>query len=536
LRVTNTGNITDTFDVLVAGNAWTTIAASQVGPLAAGVGAPLSVSVSVPVTALAGAKDTADITLTSQGNPSQSSTSVLTTTANTVYGVVLEPSAKTRSGDPDTQVAFTLRVTNTGNITDTFDVSVAGNAWTTLVVSQVGPLAPNSGADLGVIVSIPVTTPSGTIDVVQVTLTSQADFSKSFTSLLTTGCNIVRGLALKPPAMAQFAHPGAQVTCTLRVTNTGNITDTFDVLVAGNAWTTIAASRVGPLAAGVGAPLSVSVSVPVTALAGAKDTADITLTSQGNPSRSSTSVLTTTANTVYGVVLEPSAKTRSGDPDTQVAFTLRVTNTGNITDTFDVLVAGNAWTTIAATRVGPLAAGVGVPLSVSVSVPVTALAGAKDTADITLTSQGNPSQSSTSVLTTTVNTVHGLALEPSVMTQSSQPGTNVTYTLRFTNTGNMTETFTLDYTGNTWNVQLLPAISVTLTSGAGSNFIVRVTIPPTATGKRSDTVLVKVMGAGVSRASTLTTQVIFQIYLPLVTNYSVQSESRLQLKARLQRR
>jgi hypothetical protein len=322
-----------------------------------------------------------------------------------------------------------LRVTNTGNITDTFDVSVAGNAWTTLVVSQVGPLAPNSGADLGVIVSIPVTTPSGTIDVVQVTLTSQADFSKSFTSVLTTGCNVVRDLALEPLAMAQFADPGAQV-----------------------------------------------------------------------------------------------------------AYSLRVTNTGNITDTFDVSVAGNAWTTIAASRVGPLAAGVGAPLSVSVSVPVTALAGAKDTADITLTSQGNPSQSSTSVLTTTANTVHGLALEPSVMTQSSPPGTNVAYTLRFTNTGNMTEMFTLDYTGNTWNVQLLPVISVTLTSGAGSTFIARVTIPPTVTGKRSDTVLVKVMGAGVSRASTLTTQAIFQIYLPLVTNYSVQSESRLQLKARLQRR
>ena len=49
---------------------------------------------------------------------------------------------------------------------------------------------------------------------------------------------------------AVFHHPR---TYTLRITNTGNVADTFTIGVSGESWVTEAPSSVGPLAAGAGA-------------------------------------------------------------------------------------------------------------------------------------------------------------------------------------------------------------------------------------------------------------------------------------------
>ena len=102
-------------------------------------------------------------------------------------------------------------------------------------------------------------------------------------------------LTLTPPTAALSGNPGSTVTYTLRVTNTGNCADTFTVVVRGNAWTTNAPATVGPLAAGDGADLQVTVDIPATAANGDYDTATVTVTSQGDNTKSDSSTLTTTA-------------------------------------------------------------------------------------------------------------------------------------------------------------------------------------------------------------------------------------------------
>ena len=106
---------------------------------------------------------------------------------------------------------------------------------------------------------------------------------------------------LTPPAAAQIGDVGTTVTYTLRLTNTGDCADVLDVTVDA-LWPTDAPVTVGPLAAGEGRDIAITVAIPAGAGDGDQDVATVTFTSQGDSGVSATSVLTTTANVpVYRV-------------------------------------------------------------------------------------------------------------------------------------------------------------------------------------------------------------------------------------------
>ncbi|MBN1288420.1 MAG: DUF3494 domain-containing protein [Actinobacteria bacterium] len=109
----------------------------------------------------------------------------------------------------------------------------------------------------------------------------------------------VYGVAVVPATRARFGLPGAEVTYDLTVTNTGSVSDSVNVKVTGNAWPTSATTPVGPLAAGASSPVEVTVSIPAGAPEMAIDTANVTFYSAGDPSKSASSVLTTTASSKW---------------------------------------------------------------------------------------------------------------------------------------------------------------------------------------------------------------------------------------------
>jgi putative Ca2+/H+ antiporter (TMEM165/GDT1 family) len=209
------------------------------------------------------------------------------------------------------------------------------------------------------------------------------------------------GVALEPLVDAKSDDPGETVTYTLQITNTGAVSDTFDVVTSRHTWPTTAPSSVGPLAAGGGASVDVTVDIPPSAAGGATDTASIIVASQGDSSQVATVTLTTTASVVCGVTMGPVTGSRSGDPGVTVTHTLRMTNTGNITDVFDVSTSGNIWSTTVPPPVGALAAGASANVVVTVSIPATAMGGHTDVATITATSQGDDTKSATATLMTT---------------------------------------------------------------------------------------------------------------------------------------
>jgi len=400
LTVENTGDLEDTFDISVAG-AWTAVPSLTEITVPAGGTDTFTVTVSVPADALAGASDAATVTITSQADDTATDSSTLTTSANTVYGVTLTPATAADSGNPGTDVTYTLTVTNTGNISDDFTLATGATVWTTVIApTTITDLAPGATAEVTVTVSIPGTATGGDTDVADVTVTSTGDGTVTDSSELTTTASILAGVLLTPETAANAGYPGATVTYTLTVENTGNAEDTFDVVVD-SIWTSTPSVAEITLGAGATTTFDVAVTIPADALAGALDVATVSVTSQADDTVTDTAALTTTTNAVYGMAVTPATMSGQGMPGQGTLYLLTVHNTGNINDTYTITVDSD-WAAVP-DPVGTInvAAGSTAVLRVTVIIPLNAQDGASDTATVTLVSQGDNTVSDTSTLTTT---------------------------------------------------------------------------------------------------------------------------------------
>jgi len=208
------------------------------------------------------------------------------------------------------------------------------------------------------------------------------------------------GVVLTPETAAQSGNPGADVSYTLMVENTGDLEDTFDISVAG-AWTAVPSLTEITVPAGGTDTFTVTVSVPADALAGASDVATVSVASQADDTVTDTAALTTTTNAVYGMAVTPATMSGQGMPGQGTLYLLTVHNTGNINDTYTITVDSD-WAAVP-DPVGTInvAAGSTAVLRVTVIIPLNAQDGASDTATVTLVSQGDNTVSDTSTLTTT---------------------------------------------------------------------------------------------------------------------------------------
>jgi hypothetical protein len=106
------------------------------------------------------------------------------------YGVEITSPTAALTGTPGSVVTYTLIVTSTGNAADTFDLTLAGNNWPSVVTTPVGPLLPGKSVTVYATVSIPAGAADGDSDNLTVTATSQGDNTKTDTVALTTTAKI----------------------------------------------------------------------------------------------------------------------------------------------------------------------------------------------------------------------------------------------------------------------------------------------------------------------------------------------------------
>lgn len=202
------------------------------------------------------------------------------------------------------------------------------------------------------------------------------------------------------------AASAVTITATLSAASTGTVTVNYatssGTALAGTDY--VAATGTLTFTAG---STTAAFTVPILddALGEPDETIALTLSNPVNATLGSPNPATLTIldDDEYGLVLAPATDGKAGAPGTTVTYTLTLTNTGNLTDTYNVTISGAAFTTSAAPSVvGPLAANATATFMVSVQIPASATGGATDVATITGRSQGDNSRSATATLTTTV--------------------------------------------------------------------------------------------------------------------------------------
>ncbi len=404
LRLDNLG-LADAYTLTLTSGAWpaSLVTTSPISVPTVGA-ADILVRVAVPdILPAFSASDVFTLTAQSVHSPTIVQTATGTTNASISVGAAWGGDSA-RSGGPGETVTHTFRLQNTGTHTDTFALQAGGYTWATVAPASLGPVAPGGYADVTVQVSIPGTPAlQGKViatDTFVLTATSGLDASVTDTARGTTN-------ALVNPAVHMSAVPGDQTvasgdvaTYTLTITNTGDYTDTFDLHLSGASWPTVlSAADTGVLPVGGSASVVVSVTVPGV-MSVFEDTFTVEAVSRLDMLVRASLSRTTHADVHFGVEMRPSAMQQSGSPGERVPYTLVVTNTGSLTDTFTFALNGNFWRTEVPASV-TLGAGGTDSVQVDVYVPAAAASGAQDVVTVELTSGYDSGVKASSVLTTT---------------------------------------------------------------------------------------------------------------------------------------
>ncbi len=479
--VTNDGTETDNFTLAISGSDWETSAQGTTGDLNSGASVSIDVTVTIPpLTRQEGDPVILDsdifiLTATSMTDSGVSAEATGTTNAISYPGVSLSADTTTQSALTGGTVTYQLTVTNAGDFTDTFAVSIGESDWTTTASTpNVGPLAAGATGT----VDIMVTVGAGVSDSVVVTATSSLDMLISDSVVLMTEA-ILPGVTVTSPQDTQSATSGETLTFTIDIENTGNVTDTFDLAFSGNSWpTSLSDATVGPLTPGESASIEVYVIVGL-------DVSDsVTVSAESQLSASvSDSVVLYSLSITPGVSLSADATEQAGLAGAVIDYPLTVTNSGDTTDTFALSFDGALWDTVlSADTAGPLDPGQSAVVTATVVVPAT---GSSDSVTVQATSSYVSTINDSVTLTTTAWRPDVTVTAP-VSSQSGVIGGMVTYTVTIENSSNVTDTYALAVSDNVWATALSVSSSGSLAPGESVDVFVTVMIG----GGSSDTAVI----------------------------------------------
>ncbi len=228
-----------------------------------------------------------------------------------------------------------------------------------------------------------------------------------------------------------------------------------------------------------------------------------------------------------GIQIAPPAGSLVAAPGETVTYTLLVTNTLQFANTFNVSLSGNAWVSApSSTILGPLGPDQSLAFSVHVQVPGNAGGGISDTVHITISSQQPGVIPVSAELTTTAAKVYSINFQPEVSSQIGLPGGTATYVTVLTNTGNISDTYSIAIDSDwPYEFSVVPQEyfqdgNITLEHARGAALQTVVSIPVDKVSGDSDIVYITVTSTGdplLSQQVRLeTTAIAYVTRLPLV--------------------
>ena len=346
--VENTGNAVDDFSIEIVTGAWeaagwnASLDTTEITNLGVGSAETLTevLVVKAPENAAADDEATIKVRVKSQYNTSVFKEFISRSTVTQDYDPRLKiTGGDTQNAEPDVEVSFTLNITNAGNGEDEITLELLGGNATWGSLSESLLILP---AGVSEDVTLRVTAPDGTLaqNGYRITVRATAEDDVNITSRdVFLNVDQVYDLSVSVSGQTkQSGDPGDVLEYSILVKNKGNGEDTINLDLEGTVadWGSLVEDV--DLDADESTTLTLSVTIDEDATF-----ADYTITVNGTSDEAialvyDTTSITITVNKEYRVDILIDEGQKSGDPEGDVIYKLRIQNKGTGTDTFRLSV------------------------------------------------------------------------------------------------------------------------------------------------------------------------------------------------------
>ncbi|ETR72856.1 MAG: hypothetical protein OMM_07296, partial [Candidatus Magnetoglobus multicellularis str. Araruama] len=433
---------------------------------------------------------------------------------------------------PGQQHHYTIQIQNTGNMVDTYGLSVDGgvfgytirNASDTTCIRNLSLDAGQTKAFM-INVEVPLTRPTnGQADTITLTAVSVMDISKSMQIVTSTPNS---NFDITPIMVSTSINPGKIKFYQFSLYNHSQYEDSYGLSVIDGNWFyqflhPLNHSVIDTLSVGANetSPFILKIEAPSNGISiGDSDTIHIRARSFCNPSVTSMITLTAIVPEV-SFTMQSSKNHEMVRPGDSYAYRIDIQNTGSIAETFDLSITNAAFTYVIRNNLDSkdiktinIPAGATKTYIAKVLVPTTGVANAQsDTVTTFAVPQSNPSDIKNIQLKTTTPIFDAIIQQISE-SATVYPGQSKGYMMKIQNTGMSMDTYSLSLSGGKWDYAIRNAAdiatidTIAVDTGYTGIFLVKVDVPLTnvANGD-ADIITISAMSQG-NNSITFTTQV-----------------------------
>jgi len=462
VTVTNTGDLDDNYDLTVKDteNWGPTLSKYKIENIQPGRSENLTLTVTIPSTAIPCTRDNITLTATSYWDNTVSGNSSCTAHCVGKYGVDVSISPDNQSGLPGENLPYTVTVKNTGNVTDNYVLAVGDNlGWGPTLDNYLLMIPQGENRTTTLRVHIPENAVGCTNDNMTVAATSQADNTVKDNYSCIAHAKIVRGVDVSISPSYKENLPGENLIYTVTVRNTGDIADTYRLENSDNVgWPLRLENTSLAIPPFENRTTKLTVTIPENAPLCTRDNIRIVATSTENATVRDNDSCIAHAAIVRRVGVSISPSYENGLPGQTLSYTVKVTNEGNVVDAYDLRPSDNAgWGPSLSENllenVSPLE---NRTVTLIVTIPENARPGTKDNITVTATSRGDNTKSdNASCIAHSLAIVRGVRVSISPDEREGMPGDWLSYTIGVMNTGNITDNYDLTITDSLgWSLSL----------------------------------------------------------------------------------